>query len=210
MRTPVSPEITPCLRGFETINRFWDPSRKCYIAKILPGEFYITRNDELVSTVLGSCVSACIRDTLLGLGGMNHFMLPESNAADVDDDTAMRYGSFAMEQLINEILKFGGHRDSLEIKLTGGGKILETQTSVTDIGTMNIHFVHQYLAQEGLQAIAEDLGGNKPRKVLYDPTSGSLKVKKLNSLHNDTLLSRERNYRDTLQNQPLEGDIELF
>ncbi|MCW8883659.1 MAG: chemoreceptor glutamine deamidase CheD, partial [Motiliproteus sp.] len=147
----------------------------------------------------------------LGLGGMNHFMLPTTSDSNLNcNTTAMRYGSFAMEQLINEILKFGGHRDRLEVKLTGGGKILTNMNSQTDIGFMNIRFARQYLAQEGLPTLAEDLGGEQPRKVLYQPVTGRLRVKKLNSLRNDTLASREQIYRDKLQKQPMEGDIELF
>lgn len=203
-------KLEPCLPGFESINRFWDPKRQAVIAKILPGEFYITRSDELIATVLGSCVSACIRDKMLGLGGMNHFMLPHTDSDEIRcNDSSMRYGSFAMEQLINEILKLGGHRERLEIKLTGGGKILSS-SNINDIGDMNVCFVRQYLNQEGLATLAEDLGGDQPRKVLYQPTSGRLRVKKLVSLHNDTLITREQSYRDSLKKQPLEGDIELF
>ena len=199
--------LADCLSGFEGINRFWDARRGRVVAKILPGEFYLTRCDELVGTVLGSCVSACIRDRLLGLGGMNHFLLPDTC---IDSDTtgrAMRYGSFAMEQLINQILKFGGDRDRLEAKLTGGGRII---SGMGDVGAHNTRFAQQYLAREGIEVVAEDLGGDCPRKVLYHPASGTLRVKRLKSLHNDTLLRRERSYRDGLKKRPLEGEVELF
>ncbi len=204
LTAPASP---PCLAEFQHINRYWDPTRRVHMAKILPGQFYVTTHAEFVATVLGSCVSACIRDQLLGIGGMNHFMLPDNKNIDhlALGNKAARYGSFAMEQLINSILKLGGHRDRLEIKLTGGGNILANSN---DIGAQNSSFVKQLLAQEGLPYCAEDLGGNHPRKVIYDPKTGSLKVKKLKQLANDTVFRREREYEESLQ-QP-QGEVELF
>ncbi|OMH32138.1 chemotaxis protein CheD [Motiliproteus sp. MSK22-1] len=200
--------MQPCFPGFEQVNRYWDKHRQCFVAKILPGEFYVTRHSELIGTVLGSCVSACIRDKLLGLGGVNHFMLPQNNRGTTDlDGSAARYGCFAMEQMINAILKFGGNRKRLEAKLVGGGKII---TSMGDVGRQNIEFARNYLAVEGIATLAEDLGGDRPRKLLYNPITGVLKVKKLNSFHNNTLVDREVHYRDQLQEQSLESDVELF
>ena len=208
MTALVITEMQPCFPGFEQINRYWDKRRNCFVAKILPGEFYVTRHHELISTVLGSCVSACIRDKLLGLGGVNHFMLPHnSQSSKGHAGAAARYGCFAMEQMINSILKLGGHRERLEAKLVGGGKII---TGVGDIGQQNINFAQRYLILEGIATIAEDLGGNRPRKLLYNPTTGKLKVKKLNSMHNNTLLDRESNYRNHLQEQSFDNEIELF
>lgn len=208
MPSPLSHEFAPCFPGFEAINRFWDPQRQLVVAKILPGEYYVTNHDEMIGTVLGSCVSACIRDTLLGLGGINHFMLPSNDSHDqlAAGDKAARYGSFAMEQLINTILKFGGHRKHLEAKLTGGSRII---TGMGDIGASNIIFAQQYLDQEGIVCIAEDLGGVFPRKLLYYPKTGQLHVKKLGKLNNDTLILREQDYQHSLQNQS-QGGVEFF
>lgn len=198
------------LPGFANINRYWDRQRETFAAKILPGEYYVTTQDELITTVLGSCVSACIRDPAMRIGGMNHFMLP-SGSADSRDviNEATRYGNFAMEKLINEVLKNGGRRDKLEIKLFGGGNVLKNM-GATDIGGRNIQFVREYLITEGFKIVAEDLGDIYPRKVIYDPISGKVQVKKLRKLHNDTISRRELGYRHDIEQQPVAGDIELF
>ncbi len=203
--TPVRPE-------FAHINRYWDAGRELWTAKLLPGEYYATGTDEGIVTVLGSCVSACIRDPVLRIGGMNHFMLPERSAHSSDAweatgiSQAARYGTDAMEQLINALLRVGARRDRLEVKLTGGGQILER---TTDVGRRNIEFVQRFVAAEGLRLLASDLGERQARKVLYLPHSGRLLVRRLESLHNDTLVRRERSYVDSLA-RPLAGSVELF
>lgn len=196
----------PCLPGFEHINRYWDKAHQMFAAKILPGEFYVTTHAEVITTVLGSCVSACIRDKVFGIGGMNHFMLPMDNRADALS-ASTRYGNHAMEQLINEILKHGGERRNLEVKIVGGGRIL---ASMTDIGQRNIRFVHQYLAAEGLAVAGEDVGDIYPRKVQYLPVSGKVRVKKLRSLHNNTIVEREEQYMHQIEARPVAGEVELF
>jgi chemotaxis protein CheD len=201
------------LPGFNEINRYWDKVNNTFTAKILPGEFYVTTNRELITTVLGSCVSACIRDPIFGIGGMNHFMLPlegvnSSNAwKNTDNCAATRYGNVAMELLINNILKHGGDRKNLEVKVFGGGKIL---AQMTDVGRRNIDFVREYLNVEGFEISAEDLGDNTPRKILYDPITGKVRLKKLRSLHNNTIIHREKTYMRDLEQQPTEGEIDLF
>lgn len=204
---------SPALPGFEQVNRYWDPTNHIYAAKILPGEFYVTVEHELVTTVLGSCVSACARDRVLGIGGMNHFMLPTdasgSGAWTVGGlpSEATRYGSYAMEQLINEILKAGGQRRNLELKIFGGGKILR---NVTDIGQQNIRFVRNYLRLESLTLVGEDVGDLYPRKVNYFPKTGRAMVKKLRKLNNDTIFKRERSYSNAIRETQVSGDVELF
>lgn len=197
------------LRGFESINRYWDRSLEKPIAKILPGEYYVTQQDEAIVTVLGSCVSACIRDKVFGIGGMNHFMLPQSGSGESDEryGTAERYGNVAMEHLINTILKYGGRRENLEVKIFGGGRIL---AQMTDIGDRNIVFVKEYLKTEKLPIVAEDLSDIYPRKVMYFPASGKVRVKKLRALQNATIVQRERSYLDSLRQQPLAGEVDLF
>jgi chemotaxis protein CheD len=209
-----SPVAMPdALPGFEKINRYWDRQHLTFAAKILPGEYYVTLRDEIITTVLGSCVSACIRDRKLRIGGMNHFMLPASKSgnwggAEDVTSTATRYGNYAMEHMINEILKNGGHRRNLEVKIFGGGQIIN---SMTDIGSNNIKFVRGYLETEGLAITSEDVGDVFPRKVLYFPATGKVRVKKLKELHNDTVLIREQAYRKDIEQQPLAaGEIELF
>lgn len=205
---PPPPRALP---GFAHINRYWDDMHQMYAAKLLPGEYYVTVEHETIVTVLGSCVAACVRDPVFGVGGMNHFMLPSSQgdgcweSAGVSSST--RYGSFAMEQLINDILKHGGSRKNLEVKLSGGGRIL---AQMTDIGRRNIEFIEQYVRTEGLQVLARDLGDVYPRKVYYTPASGKLLVKRLRALHNDTVVEREAAYRRELERRPVAGSVELF
>ena len=206
------PSLPPALFGFSSINRYWDKRLHMAAAKILPGEYYVTQQDEVITTVLGSCVSACIRDRLFGIGGMNHFMLPESEhggwggASDLIS-TATRYGNYAMEHMINDILKHGGHRRNLEVKLFGGGRIIN---STSNVGGRNIEFVRCYLRTEGLAVVSEDLGDIYPRKILYYPASGRVRVKKLKQMHNETLIQREQAYRRDLEQSPVAGEIELF
>lgn len=201
------------LAGFEFINRYWDAKHSIYAAKLLPGDFYVSMNGELITTVLGSCVSACIRDTETGIGGMNHFMLPAdiSRNSQSWDNTPVnaqtRYGNIAMERLINVILAGGGKRWNLEVKLFGGGKVLQIDT---DIGGKNIDFVKRYLKTEGLKIAAEDVGGNRPRKIQYFPKTGRVRVKNLTSMHNDTLRKREKSYIEAINKTPVEGRIDLF
>src|SRR5687767_8370950 len=115
------PARAPAEAGFDSIQRFWDTATAAWTAKILPGEYYVTRHDEIIATVLGSCISVCIRDPIAGVGGMNHFMLPEERVArDYKDPLAglaTRYGSHAMERLINDLLKLGAQRSRFEIKM---------------------------------------------------------------------------------------------
>lgn len=188
------PPMQPEFEGFQHINRYWDRSNNLYAAKILPGEYYVTANDEVIVTVLGSCVSACIRDKVFGIGGMNHFMLPankdELSSSGIFAEST-RYGNFAMEQMINDILKNGGMRKNLEVKLFGGGRVLKNMQTL-DIGKKNIDFVMKYIKDESLQLIAEDLGDVYPRKVLYFPLTGKVRVKKLRTMHNNTIVEREK------------------
>ena len=207
IKQPPQPE---CLADFEHVNRYWDRTHNMWVAKILPGEYYVsTHPDEAIATTLGSCVSACIRDKVFGIGGMNHFMLPLKNEHASEDwmDSATRYGSFAMEHLINDILKNGGQRKNLEVKLTGGGKIMK---NMSDVGARNIAFAIEYLETEGLDVVIDDLGDVHPRKVLYYPTTGRLRIKRLRSLHNDTLIRREEEYQKEVNVQPDSGGVELF
>jgi chemotaxis protein CheD len=204
------PRQPPALPGFEHINRYWDRERGCHAAKILPGEYYVTIRDEAVVTVLGSCISACIRDCMTGIGGMNHFMLPDTTQKfDCRGvSAATRYGSYAMERMVNDILRNGGRRENLEVKVFGGGRILP---QMTDIGMRNARFVEEYIREEELQLVALDVGDVYPRKVVYMPASGRVYVKKLRSLHNNTIIERETSYIGSLRRSlPALGAVDLF
>lgn len=202
----------PVLPGFEAIQRYVDKPTQKVTAKLLPGEYYVTMQSELITTVLGSCISACIRCKVFGIGGMNHFMLPqqkENNSKDWGEvaSSATRYGNVAMEHLINEILKQGASRKHLEVKIVGGGKIMQ---NMSDVGQRNIDFVREYLEMENITVVGEDVGDIFPRKVMYDPMTGKVRVKKLETLHNDTIVEREKAYQTQLTDEPVSGDIELF
>lgn len=202
------PRMTPAIPGFDNIGRYWDRINELYAAKILPGQFYVTRANENIVTVLGSCVSACIRDPVNGVGGMNHFMLPQADLSKlVKMSDAARYGNNAMEMMINAILKNGGHRENLEVKVFGGGRIL---ANMTDIGIRNIEFVKDYIKMEGMNLVAEDLGDTCPRKIYYFPLTGKVRVKRLRSLHNDTIIKRESVYLQEIKQAPVAGEIDLF
>jgi chemotaxis protein CheD len=206
------PPPPPVLPGFEHVRRNWNNTLSVYAARILPGEYYVTKSEEGVSTTLGSCIAACIRDRVSGIGGMNHFMLPASTNDSGDWKAsglgaATRYGNYAMEHLINEIMRNGGRRENLEVKIFGGGRIME---KMTDVGLRNIAFVRDYLGSEGLTLLAEDVGDIYPRMVIYFPVTGVAKVKRLRSLHNNVIASQEKSYVDSIANQPVSGDVELF
>ena len=195
---------------FGHIRRMRDSRFPHEIATILPGEFFVSREPMIVYTVLGSCISACIRDPLAGVGGMNHFMLPEPKEGGSDSwGESTRYGSYAMESLINEVLKRGGMKSRLEIKLFGAGKIYEGNI---DIGANNAKWVMRYLKNEGLTTIKTDLGDVYPRKVYYFTDSGRVLMKKIERLKNRTIFDRETEYAARLkqEKQQPEEDVTLF
>jgi len=192
-------------------HRRCDPSTGRWTTRVLPGECYVTGDNEVLTTVLGSCISACIRDPQLGVGGMNHFLLPvEPGAAPVADGAlglATRYGGYAMETLINGLLKRGARRERLEIKLFGGGKILGGHA---DVGRRNIDFIRDFLKIEGLRSVAEDLGDVYPRTVTYEPANGRARVKRLQPIEAQSLARHEQDYMRTVDRKDDGGDIELF
>lgn len=189
-------------------NLYFDRHLNREAAKILPGEYYVTGRDMVLVTVLGSCVAACIRDSESGIGGINHFMLPDGGATSPTSSSA-RYGAFAMELLINQLLKMGARRANLEAKVFGGGNVLK-QLNTANVGNRNAAFVLAFLRTEGIRLAAQDLADRYPRKVYYFPRSGRVLVKKLRSLHNDTILRREQEYGSRLTSGSVAGEVELF
>jgi len=198
------------LDQFTHIRRMRDNRFPYEIASILPGEFFVSRDPMIVYTVLGSCISACIRDPVAGVGGMNHFMLPEPKEKVRDSwGESTRYGSYAMESLINEILKRGGLKRRLEVKLFGAGKIYEGKI---DIGARNAEWVVMFLRMEGLVPTKTDLGDVFPRKVYYFTDSGRVLMKKIERIKNQTIFDRESAYAAKIQSvkQQPEEDVTLF
>lgn len=190
-------------------NLYFDRNFNIDAVKILPGEYYATTRPMLVVTVLGSCVSACVRDRVSGIGGMNHFMLPSANEIGEPVNASARYGTYAMEVLINQVLKLGGRRQNLEAKVFGGGSVLRG-FSVANVGERNAQFVRLYLRAEQIPIVAEDLLDIYPRKVYFFPETGRVLIKRLRSLHNDTIMRREQEYSSRLSAEKVAGDVDLF
>ncbi len=189
---------------------YFDRQFNCQVAKILPGEFYVTSADMAISTVLGSCVSACIRDTRLNIGGMNHFMLPGNSDVYNPLSASARYGSYAMEILINEILKRGASRENLEAKVFGGGNVMSSITT-SNVGQRNAKFVVDYLGFESIPIVAQDLMENCPRKVVFFPNTGRVLMKRLHNERIDREIEAvENRYSQTIGAEPVSNDIELF
>lgn len=189
------------LPGFEHVRRNWDRDSNCWMAKVLPGEYYLGRPGEGITTVLGSCVAACVRDPVLGIGGMNHFMLPEDTTSGQSPwmqsggGMATRYGRHAMARLIAGLLELGARREHLEFKLFGGGRILP---AMTDVGAANVSFIRDYVAQHGFRVVAEDLGDTCPRRVVFFPGTGRVRLKRLRSMEGQAIGDRELAYLEGL------------
>ncbi len=177
---------------------------------MLPGEFFVAAEDVVLSTVLGSCVSACIWDPKLKIGGMNHFLLPGEGGSSGTDPMSEsgRYGVFAMEQLINELLKRGARRNSLEAKVFGGGHVMKNFTTIT-VGSRNAEFVLRFLGTEGIRVVSQDLKDFHPRRVAFFPYTGRALCKHLKQA-DSALIAEEQSYSASLTKKPVAGDVELF
>ncbi|WP_373376060.1 chemoreceptor glutamine deamidase CheD [Cupriavidus nantongensis] len=184
MRTPHLPEAL-------ATRTYFDREFGKQAIKLLPNEYYVTRDDVVLTTVLGSCVAACIRDEVAGVGGMNHFMLPDDDgSADRMLSASMRYGSYALEVLINELLKMGARRERLEAKVFGGGAVLANMTTL-NIGDRNADFVLRYLKAEEVRVAAQDLRGPHARRVSYFPIGGLALVRRLTRQDDQVSVARE-------------------
>jgi len=161
---------------------FFDQRFQFNAVKVLPGEYFVSDENMVIQTVLGSCIAACLWDSRTHVGGMNHFMLPEGDGADQSG----RYGSYAMEVLINEMMKLGARRETLQAKVFGGGQVM-ANFSTLNVGERNTEFVQSYLATERIPVIAEDVLDIYPRKVVFFPVTGKAMVKRLAHVHPDLL-----------------------
>lgn len=163
--------------------------------KIVPGQYYVTRKDKMIVTVLGTCVAACIRDRVRGIGGMNHFMLADWGRDSANPESkAVQHGRYAMDKLIEQLLAKGAQRNWLEAKIFGGADLLREVSSV-NMGKLNISFVTEYLRQRGIKVVADSLGGAYPRKVYFFPRTGEVMVRTLTKANNTTIVDREKDYR---------------
>ena len=174
--------------------------------KVLPGEYFVASENLVIMTVLGSCIAACIWDSRMRLGGMNHFMLPEGDAAD----TSGRYGSYAMELLINEIIKLGGRRESMQAKIFGGAQVMHNFTSM-NVGEKNTKFVVNYLQTERIPIVSEDVLDIYPRKVVFFPVTGKAMVKRLAHAHPETIVAQDvRGNAVNVAKATAGGSVDLF
>ncbi len=191
-------------------HRFFDRQFNRECVKVLPGEYCIASGEKMIVTVLGSCVAACLRDTQSGIGGMNHFMLPDGGGDGHDDVSySMRYGACAMEVLINELVKAGADRRRLSAKVFGGGNVIASAPGI-DVGRRNAEFVRNYLATEGIPIIGADLNKTWGRKVAFFPDTGEAMVKKVIMDAGRDAFAEESRYARQLKQAPKSGDIDLF
>jgi chemotaxis protein CheD len=186
----------------DTVALYYDKDFDREAVKILPGQHYAAARDMVIVTVLGSCVSACLWDPVRRIGGMNHFMLPGAGDSG-------RMGVYAMELLINRMLKLGAERSCLVAKVFGGAAVLQGM-EMLNIGSQNSAFVLDFLREEGISLAAQDLNDVCPRKVYFFPHTGKVRVKRLGALRDDTLQRRERDYLARLKGSAVAGEVEIF
>ena len=191
------------------VGAYYHPHFDAHLVKVMLGQHKISgRVDEMLVTTLGSCIAACIRDPVAGIGGMNHFLLPEIPEGSSDSvNVAARYGGAAMELLINQLLGAGARRNRLEVKVFGGAKVIE---STLDVGAKNADFVLAYIRNEGLHLVGQDLGGSMARRIHYFPATGRVLRRVLRPEAMSETVSQELNFMSTLRQKPIEGDVELF
>jgi chemotaxis protein CheD len=168
---------------------FFDAHFRNEAVKVLPGEFFVHDEDILITTTLGSCIAACLWDREKRVGGINHFMLPAG--AGSAGEASGRYGAFAMDQLIGELVKRGANRSTMEAKVFGGGAVIEGMNTI-NIGERNTQFVMEYLRTERITVVSKDVMDIYPRKVCYLPASGKAMVKRLAPAHADALVAQDR------------------
>lgn len=179
---------------------------------IHPGEYFATGDDTIISTVLGSCIAVALYDPAAGIGGLNHFMLPGEVAADeIIRNPNAKYGMYAMELLINELMKLGIRKRDIRAKVFGGGAVLRfADGGATKIPQSNIDFSFGYLKDEGIPVLASDVGGHDPRKIFFFPRSGKVLLKRIAPRLVDLVEREEERYFTTIRTEEQEGPITLF
>ena len=185
---------------------FFDNHFQHNAVKVLPGEYFVTNENVMLITVLGSCIAACLWDSRVGVGGMNHFMLPEGDSSDMSG----RYGSYAMELLINEMMKLGARREFLQAKIFGGGRVISSFTNL-NVGERNTEFVRDYLRTERIPVVSEDVLDIFPRKVVFFGTSGKAMVKRLAHTQTDAIAAQEvRGNAASVVRAARGGSVDIF
>lgn len=196
------------------MNRHYDPHFQKDIVTIHPGEYYSTDEDIYIATVLGSCISIALFDMTIHLGGLNHFMLPKSAREEIPSEDEGRFGNFAMELLINDLLKKGAKHENLRAKVFGGGNVLETSSSKMSLtGINNINFALTFLETEHIPILVNDTGGIFPRKIYFHPQTSKVYLKRIQKggCPVDQIKQREEQYQANLQQAKASaGDITWF
>ncbi len=188
---------------------YYDAHFKNDAVKILPGEYFVDTEDLLIMTTLGSCIAACLWDRVAKVGGMNHFMLPDGGSMDSGGSSG-RYGSYAMELLINEMMKRGATRGNLEAKVFGGGQVISGMNTI-NVGERNTRFVLDYLKTERIPVVSKDVLDIYPRKVCFLPASGKAMVKRLAPTNVDALVAQDRAAAQrSVAPNPAAGSVDLF
>ncbi len=165
---------------------------------IAPGEYYATGEDIIINTVLGSCVSVALYDPVLKIAGLNHFMLAESKYIDHSDGffKIERYGLYAMESLINSLIKLGGNKNRFQAKVFGGSRVLEGKESM-DIGGENIKFAEKFLEAERIPILNHDTGGNRARRIYLFPQSFRILMRRV--MPSSELSELMKTYKEKLE-----------
>ncbi len=181
------------------------------VAQVLPGQYFASKDPMIIYTILGSCISACVNDPVAKVGGINHFMLakPQKKGGRKDSwGESARYGNYAMELLLNEIMKLGGIKKRMEVKIFGGAKLYESSQNV---GQGNAEWVLNYLETEGFNIVKRDVGDIYPRKIYYYTETGRILMKKIMRMRNKTILVREEEYKKSLiEKKERDDDVILF
>ena len=172
------------------------------------GGLHVGKEPQILDTVLGSCIAACLYDPVAGVGGMNHFMLPEG--IDPGNPTSTRYGVNAMELLIGELMKLGGERKRFQAKIFGGGHVLNIRESLDGVPQRNIDFTRQFLAAEQISIVKEDVGGYHPRRILFYTHTGRVFMKRLGNRDAERTAREEMVYLISLKKRDLDGNVTLF
>lgn len=193
--------------GFDDgIKRYYDQNMELTVVKLITGDCYYTSEDrEMLVTILGSCISVCLTDPLIRAGGMNHILLPGDGGGI--DQNSTRFGAYAMEELINGLLKLGAQKYRMKAKIFGGGNVIKNSAM---IGQRNIEFVKKYLEQEEIEVLSADVGGDTARRLHFFPDTGKAMVRKLRRKEDYVIVEKEKEYQNKMVAKEPETDVELF
>lgn len=194
---------------FSNIEQSWDHNLERNVWTIHPGDYCIINNNDVLCTVLGTCIAVTILDVKNHITGMNHFLLPDDNGkANSKDSYSARYGCWAMEHLINDMIKYGAERKHMEFKYFGASRLLKMKS--VDVAGKNIAFIENFMKEEGIRVRSKDVGGSSPRKIFIFPDTGKVLVKKLSANKSKDLEKEEKTYFDSINENHEEGDVDIF